>query len=282
MINRVFRILWRCLIFMLGAVSLWAVVTYFIPFVDSRIPLFFALLATYCLLAYIVIPALIRLFRLVIKPNHIPHYTTSGDGWPADPVNIAVIAKNKKSLIRAMAAAGWYQADEMNFKNGMRGLKSFVFNKPYPTAPFSNLYLFDKKQDIGFQISTNRALSMRTRHHVRFWRLEEPRHESKYHPHLSFWQHKLSHLFGSKKTIWIGAAIEDNNPIDIQWYTGRLTHGVNHDTDRERDFIIQTLRDAQHIRHESITEAGESLSFRGQQFRTIYITDGSLKVIELK
>ncbi|WP_342021788.1 LssY C-terminal domain-containing protein [Methyloceanibacter marginalis] len=29
--------------------------------------------------------------------------------------------------------------------------KTFVLNQPYPTAPFSTLFLFGRGQDIGFQ-----------------------------------------------------------------------------------------------------------------------------------
>lgn len=282
-ITRAFRILWRCLIFILGSISLWAVLTLFIPFVDRRVPYFFALLLAYCLLAYIVIPNLIRLFRMVIKPNHIPLYVTTGDGWPSDPVNIAIVTKNKASLIEAMTEAGWYEADDMTFANALKGAKSFLLNTAYPEAPLSTLYMFDRKHDIGFELPTNRSLSMRTRHHVRFWRLQEPRRRiSTKHPHLSFWQHKLRHVLVGKKEIWIGAGTEEPTPIDIQWYTGRLTHGGSHDADRERDFIIQSLRDTKRVKRESITEPGEEQTFRGQQFRTIYTTDGSIKVIELK
>ena len=52
---------------------------------------------------------------------------------------------------------------------------SFVFNRPYPTAPFSSLYLFGRKQDIGFQKAIDG--SPRKRHHVRFWALSPERVE---------------------------------------------------------------------------------------------------------
>jgi hypothetical protein len=263
--------------------SLWFVVTKFIPYVDRRVPLFFALLAAYCVLAYLVIPSLIRLFRLVIKPNHIPNYVTTSDGWPSDPVNIAIVAKNKKGLIEAMKAAGWYKADDLTFRSGLRELRSIVMNSPYPEAPLSNLYLFGQKQDIGFEIPTNRAGSARTRHHVRFWRVRDPsdRHVAA-HPHLSFWQQQLHTLLNRRSDVWVGAATEEVTPLDIQWYTGRLTHGGSHNSDRERDFIIQTLKDSGRTRRVYSTDPGEEITFRGQQFRTIYVTDGSVKVVELR
>jgi len=281
--TRIFRILWRGIIFLLGSLSLWFIVAKFIPYVDRRVPLFFALLAAYCVLAYLIIPSLIRLFRLVIKPNHIPNYVTTGDGWPSDPVNIAIVARNKKSLVQAMKAAGWYRAHDLTFHSGLRELRSIIMNSPYPEAPLSNLYLFGQKQDIGFEIPTNRAQSARTRHHVRFWRVRDPRDRHVVaHPHLSFWQQQLRSILGGRNEVWVGAATEEVTPLDIQWYTGRLTHGGSHNSDRERDFIIQTLQDTKQAKRVFSTNPGEEVTFRGQQFRTIYVTDGSVKVIELR
>lgn len=282
MIGFVLRILWRILIFVLGSLIVWIIVFFLFPVFDSRLPAFITLLIVYCLLAYVLIPNLTRLFRVVIKPRHIPHYVTTGDGWPSDPVNIAIITKNRNTLIRAMEAAGWYTAHEMTLRTAFREFISIIFNKPYPEAPLSSLYLFNKKHDIGFEIPTNRAKSARTRHHVRFWKLEAPKLRSSQHPHMSFWQQKVQHLFGGKNEIWIGSATEETFPVDVQWYTGRLTHGGSHDADRERDFIIQSLRDVKKVKDLHTTKPGAEVTFRGQQFRTIYVTDGSIKVITLR
>lgn len=282
MIARLLRILWRVLILALGAAVLWLAIAYLIPYIDARLPLFVALLFAYCLFAYIVIPNLIRLFRLVVKPNHIPLYAVTSDGWPSDPINIAIVAKNKSSLVTAMKQAGWQLADQMTIKTWFRALHSFVFNAPYPRAPLSSLFLFDRRQDIGFEISTNRAKSMRTRHHVRFWQLREPRYKNDKQAHVSFWRQKLRHILKGKNNVWIGAATEDIYPLSVQWRTGQLSHGVSHEAYRERDFIIQTLRDAKLIKKVSTTDPGEEITFRGQEFRTIYITDGSIRVVEIK
>jgi hypothetical protein len=58
-------------------------------------------------------------------------------------------------------------------------------------------------------------MSPRTRHHVRFWRLEVPIDE-KHSPHFNFWHTRLKHLLGFEKEIWIGAAIEDTGILGIR------------------------------------------------------------------
>lgn len=241
-----------------------------------------ALLIIYCLMAYAVIPALFRLYHFLIEHDHIPLYATYGDGWASDPVNIALTAKSKEHLIRSMKEAGWYETDKRSLKNDLRVIWSVLFNKPYPTAPVSNLYLFNRSHDIAFQISTNPNMSARTRHHVRFWKLRPPKRNSNDRGHFEFWSTKLLKWLHHEREVWIGACTEDFRPLDIQWRTGQLTHGVSHDADKERDFIIETLQNKKLIKSLHSSEPGEKFKFRGQQFRTVYTTDGSLRVVNLK
>ena len=282
MVRFLLRQLWRFIIFLLGVGALYFIVTALWPESGNRPAIFFALLATYCLMAYLVIPNLMRLFHIFSRPDHIPLYAATGDGWPSDPVTLAIVAKNRKHLIQAMKKAGWHQADPLTFRSGLHELASIVFNTSYPAAPLSTLYLFDRPHDIGFEIPTNNAKSARTRHHVRFWRLEKPRTESRHASHYDFWSGKLKHLLGVEREIWIGAATEETHAVDIQWRTGRLTHGGSHDAEKERDFIVASLREAKTVSRVDVSEPGESLKFRGQQFRTFYITDGGIKIIRLR
>lgn len=276
------RTLWRLLILLLGIGSLGLIVFLLWPESGNRLPAFIALLVTYCLMAYLVIPNLMRLFHVFSRPNHIPLYVTTGDGWPSDPVNLALVVKDRKHLEMAMIKAGWCVSDPLTFRNGFREVISILFNTRYPEAPLSTLYLFDRPHDIGFEIPTNDAGSARTRHHVRFWRLEEPVPGNRNEHHYHFWQEKLKHIFSHKREIWIGAATEETHAVDIQWRTGRLTHGGSHEADKERDFIIQTLTDTQLVQKTFTSEPGEQLRFRGQQFRTFYISDGSIKIAKLR
>lgn len=277
-----FRQLWRIAIFALGALVLQYLITTFWPTSGSRIAAFFALLLIYCLMAYIFIPALFRLYHFLVKHDHIPLYVTYGDGWASDPVNIAIIAKNKQELRRVMQAAGWYEADPNTLKNSLHEAYALLFNRPYPTSPVSKLFLFNRKHDIAFQIPTNDAMSPRTRHHVRFWQLTAPQSDAHDRGHFAFWSNKLMKWFGRDKQIWIGASTYDFKPFDIRWRTGSITHGVRHNADEERDFIIASLQNCGVVKAVDTSERGEKFKFRGQSFRTIFTTDGSIKIVRLK
>jgi len=282
MIGFLFRTIWRALIFILGVTALTFLVVMFWPESGSRPAIIVALLIIYCLMAYFVIPNLMRLFHVFSRPDHIPLYVATGDGWPSDPVNLAIVTKNRKELIISMKEAGWYVADPLTFRTGLREFFSILFNAAYAEAPLSHLYLFGRPHDIGFEIPTNRAMSARTRHHVRFWHLQKPLPEARNHSHYEFWREKVRTILGVEREIWIGAATEETKPVDIQWRTGRLTHGGSHESDKERDFIIDSLQRIGKVKKVGQTEAGEPVRFRGQQFRTFYITDGSIKIIQLK
>lgn len=281
MLGFIFRIIWRIGIFALGAVIVWLTIFKVFPYANEQLPAGIVLFLLYCIFAYVVIPALIRLFRVFIKPNHIPLYATTGDGWAADPVNIAVVARSRKQLINAMEEAGWYLADKTTFKTALRELYSILFNQPYPRAPFSNLYLWNQPFDLGFQKPGNDKMSARSRHHVRFWELNSTPDDTA-HPHFSFWHGHFGHLFSFKKKVWIGAAIDDTGPIGIRWRYGQLTHKNNPDTNKERDLIIRDLKMAHRVKSIDVVHAGEPFKFRGQTLGNTFLCDATIKVVGLK
>jgi len=283
MIRVLSRALWRLLILLIGATLIWFSLFKVFPFADVRLPAFVVLLLIYAVFAYIVIPTLIRILRLFDKPDHIPLYAITPDGWPSDPVNIAIVAPSREQLIRSMERAGWYLADPPSLKNNIKAAYAMVSNQPYLRMPFSTLYLFGRPFDIGFEKPTDSRLSPRSRHHVRFWLLEKPKDE-KHLPHFNFWHKKVKHLLGIEKQIWIGAAIKDTNIFGIRWRSGSITHQISVDVDAEREEIIADLSGARQIRTVDIIAAGKPFSFRGQTIQTggPLICDGTLSVIELR
>lgn len=282
MIRVIFRGIWRMLILLAGASLLWFAIFKVYPYADTRLPAYIVLLLLYAAFAYVVIPTLVRILRLFDKPNHIPLYAITSDGWPSDPVNIAIVAASREHLTDAMVRAGWYVADRSTLKNGLKAIYTILFNRPYPTAPFSTLYLFGRPFDIGFEKPANPRMSPRSRHHVRFWRLEVPADEKQSH-HFHFWHTKLKHLLGMEKEIWIGAAIEDTGIFGIRWRSGSLTHQISADTEAERDLIISDLAAAHQVQTVDVVPAGEPFSFRGQTIsKDSLICEGILTVVELR
>lgn len=282
MLRWIFRAFWRLVVFVVGVLITNFFFTKAFNYLDRNLPLMVVFLITYLIFAYMFIPFLIRLWRIVLKPNHIPIYTTSPDGWPVDPVNIAITARSRKRLIQQFERSGWTLTDKSTLRNMIREGYAIVFNKPYAAAPMSKLMLFNRAQDIAFQAPDERfaSHSPRHRHHVRLWRLEIPEEPDDHH---DFW-HDLLHFFKRKRSeIWVGAATHDVSFIAFRRRNLQITHRIDGDTNKERDYLINTLHHARCLVGpiEDIA-SGHQLQFNGQTFGVNIIVDGRLKVIRLK
>ena len=281
MAGSLLRLLWRAFVGCIAVVLAYGTVFLFYPYLDDHLPLLMNFIILYILTAYLGIPFLVRLWHLVLRPRHLPQYAVSTDGWSSDPVNIAIVCRSKNELQHTMKKAGWHIADPPTVKNSLRLAIALVFEKHYPTAPFSSLYLFGRRQDIGFQIQTGSVPSPRHRHHVRFWQLNSPSNETAHH-HTTFW-HNILQLFSTKKRqIWIGTATHDVGPFALRVRNLQITHKIDHETNKERAFVMQTLYDANAILRQDTIAAGQPIRFRGQTFGINIATDGTLQVVEIK
>ena len=121
----------------LGILTVWLIVFVF-KFTDRRLPTILALAVTYGIAAYIVLPRIVRTGLKVLLRKRVPRFTITGDGLPGDPVNL-VLTGTLKQLKAAFELAGWSETDRLGLASSWRMVRAFVFNSPYPTAPFSTL-----------------------------------------------------------------------------------------------------------------------------------------------
>lgn len=281
MMGTLLRLLWRIFVGAIAAALGYGTVFLFYPYLHNHLPFVIDIIILYVLVAYFGIPALIRLWHFVLKPRHLPMYVTSADGWSSDPVNIAIVCKNQRQLERAMQKAGWFPADKATPKNTLRFAYAMLFRRPYPTAPFSKLYLFGRYQDLGYQIQTGTPPTPWHRHHIRFWQLL-PDDPEKPHQHVTFWQNIFKLFAANKRQIWIGAATHDIGPFALRVNSLQVTHQIDKFTNAERDFVISTLEESKSIARCETIPAGEPVKFRGQTFGVSIVTDGTLQVVELR
>ncbi len=273
--------MWRLSTALLVVGLAYATTFLLVPYLDRSLPVFWSVLVGYMVFAYVLLPLVLRFWQIVFRPERIPRYVTTPDGWPADPVNIAIIARNQRHLIAAMRRSGWNKADHSTLTNMIREAYAIIFNKNYLTAPFSAFYLFGRKFDIGFQRPIAGKSCPRHRHHVRFWQLiEEPVIDK--NDHFAYWLSRLRHLIGRRRTVWIGAAIEDTQPLGLRWRNLQLTHHNSRDHTKERDFIIGSLSESGSVRSVHTIQDGEPFSMRSQNIGTSFIVDGNIKVVVLK
>jgi len=272
------RFLKRLAIFAWGIFFVYIAITKFFPFFENRIPLSLALLATYVFTAYFFIPLVIRIIRLFIRYKHIPLYCVTPDGLASDPLNIGIIG-TRTQIVDAMTKAGWYMADRKTIRSGFRLAIAIVFRRSYLNAPFSSLFLFGRKQDLGFQIPIEDSSS--NRHHVRFWacHLDGP---EEFHKDVVFWQrfHKPEHM-DDKRQLWVGAASKDIGIIPIR-HTAQLTHMIDPNTDAERDLIVETLRSTHSVAKTRTVKVDAPYEVRNRTMGGFLQADGKMRICTLK
>lgn len=220
-----------------------------------------SLVVLWLVTAYLVLPRLHRIFSRIYLPPYFIGRSRTADGLLADPVNFAING-SKKALMQAMETAGWQIADDLTFASAWKIAYSSVLRRSYPNAPVSPLFLFGKKQDIAFQKEVDN--NPRKRHHVRFWRV--PRK----------W-----YLPGGYKVDWVASATYDS-AVGVSLFTMQVTHSIDANVDKERNFLVKTLQDAGTLRTSTRIEH----YFNGYETRNggghQYVTDGSLVIADLQ
>jgi hypothetical protein len=260
------RLLQRSLVLGLGILSIWLIVFVF-RFVDNRQSWILALALTYAIAAYVILPRTVRMGLKILQRKHVPRYTITGDGLPGDPVNL-MLTGTLQQLRSAFATAGWTEADPLGFTSSWRMVRAFIFNSPYPAAPFSTLYLFGRGQDIGFQKAIDN--SPRKRDHIRFWALSLARAEETLGK-SSFWLN-ADRPPESARVYWVGAGTRDTG-FSLTRLTFQITHACDSDTNAERDYIVAELKKNQVIGDVESYQSGRHLSTERVNH---YVTDGEV------
>src|SRR3954447_21797811 len=266
------RLLQRLLIFGLGIFCVWLIVFVVFETADRRLPWILALSITYGCAAYIVLPQAIRLGLKILHRKRVPSYTITGDGLPGDPVNLALVG-TLQQLRSAFAILGWSEADRLGLASSWGMIRAFVLNSPYPTAPFSTLYLFGRGQDIGFQKAIDN--SPRKRHHVRFWALSVMRAQDTWGA-AGFWLN-ADRPPDNERVLWVGAGTRDTG-LSFTRLTFQITHATDSDTNAERDHIIAELTKVRTIEGVTVYQSGQDLL---TEHVNRYVTDGEIALARL-
>lgn len=248
------------------------------PWFDQQLPLAVAVIITYLLGAYVLVPALIRVVRIFFpaKHQHLPLYCVTPDGFASDPLNIGLIG-TRDEVRQAMKASGWYEADPHTLKNVVRTALSTVYGWSYPNAPMSSLFLFGRKQDLGFEIPIKDA-DAGSRHHVRFWATTYDE-SSDLNIHTIDWRHREEHV-RNDQLLWVGASSRDIGVGFIR-HNAQITHMIDPNTDAERELIVDQIISNKLGTLTHTLKLGEPYKLTNRVWRGYLQTDGLLKILEL-
>lgn len=188
----------------------------------------------------------------------IPRRVVDKDGKEGDRVNFLVLG-TEEQVKRALLDVGWVVVDRSVKDTILRGALGTLSRQAYLTMPMSELYVFGRPQDYGFAMS-DPVMTVAERHHFRIW--------------------KAPFDVGGL-TLWVGAGTHDVG-FDRDQRTGGVTHRIDPDTDKEREFIGETLKHSgQVVRTEYVTPKDtitKAKTAHGQE----YFSDGRILVIYLR
>lgn len=272
------RTIKRLLILVTGAVVVYLAVSKFFPFFDNQVPVAIALLATYLFTAYFFVPLGVRLYRLFFRPTHIPLYCVTPDGFASDPINVGIIG-TRVQIMKAMKDAGWFIPDKKTIRSLWQVFVATVKRQSYPHTPFSSLYLFGRKQDMGFALPIDDSASKR--HHVRFWACHFEGPED-FHEHVRFFKRLQRPLkTGDNRQLWVGAVSKDTGLIPIR-HNAQITHSVDPDTDAERELIVESLRKSGNVQRVQKVKVGAPYEVRNRTIGGILRSDGRMLIAILR
>lgn len=275
MIQYVIRPLKRFAVLVPGIIIAYVSVFNIFPYFDQQLPLGIAVLVTYIIVAYLLIPALLRLWRIVRPTKHLPLYCITPDGFASDPLNIGLLG-TRREVIQSMERAGWYLAEPHTLRNLLRHGLSLVLGWDYPNAPVSSLFLFGRKQDLAFEIPIE---GIGQRHHVRFWATTYEK-KTPLTVHAIHWHHRREHV-QTDQLLWVGAASLDVG-IGFIRHNLQLTHMIAPDTNKERQLIVDQLKSQRLVEKKQRVELGKPYRLINRVVRGYLQTDGKMDIITLK
>jgi hypothetical protein len=137
-----------------------------------------------------------------------------------DMVNFVIVG-SEKEVQSALEAATWHIADTDNRKAVLNAVLQTYDNKDYLAMPMSQLYLFGRKQDYGYEMAEPIAM-VASRHHFRIWKAPFT------------WQ---------GQEVWVGAGTHDIGFAKDK-RNNSVTHKIDPAVDGERDNIGASLQKA--------------------------------------
>ncbi len=141
-----------------------------------------------------------------------------------DMVNFVLIG-SEKQVQDALTAADWHVADTSTSGALARAVLMATQKEDYLQMPMSQLYLFGRVQDFGYEQAEPYAM-VASRHHFRIWK---------------------STLTYKGVPVWAGAGTHDIG-FEKDQRNGKVTHKIDPLVDSERDHIGESLQQAGRIR----------------------------------
>ena len=154
-------------------------------------------------------------FRAALEA--LPCCAANGDGEAeGDPLNLVIVAQAGHAL-NALSRAGWSFTHRITFESVRRLAGAAIQGTPYPVAPVSDLYLFERKQDFALQRART---TIAQRNHLRVW---------------------LAPFRYRNLPVWIGQVSRDIGVKLTPDSPSLTTHVIDPEVDLTREYFLDSL-----------------------------------------
>lgn len=152
--------------------------------------------------------------------DSLPLRVVDPEGTEGDKVNFLIVGSEAK-VVNALKSTGWVQVDSTVKDSIINAILVSMSKQAYLTIPMSQLMMFDRVQDYGFAHAVPYVV-VAQRHHFRIW--------------------KAPFQVGGQD-LWVGAGTHDIG-FEKDQRNGKITHKIDPEVDKERDYIGQTLEES--------------------------------------
>ena len=149
--------------------------------------------------------------------DHLPRRVSDQLKNLGDMLNFVMIG-SQKDVQNALQAANWFVADTSNAGAVTKAILMTYEKKDYLQMPMSQLYLFGRVQDFGYEQAEPYSV-VASRHHFRLWKAP---------------------FQVDSQDVWVGAGTHDVG-FEKDQRNGNVTHKIDPAVDSERDHIAVSL-----------------------------------------
>ncbi|HEY7096034.1 MAG TPA: LssY C-terminal domain-containing protein [Terriglobales bacterium] len=175
-----------------------------------------------------------------------------------DMVNFVLVG-SQQQVQSALDAADWHVADTDNKSAVVQAVIQTAAKKDYLTMPMSQLMLFGRYQDFGYEQAEPIAM-VASRHHFRIWKAP---------------------FTWNGQPVWVGAGTHDIG-FEKDQRNGKVTHKIDPAVDGERENIGESLQKAEKVKSLTYYLPPKPVQMAKNATGGTYHSDGRLLVVFLK
>jgi hypothetical protein len=190
--------------------------------------------------------------------NGLPRRVNDQFQHQGDMVNFVIIGSLQK-VQDALTAADWHIADKDVKESVLKAALETYDKKAYLTMPMSQLYLFGRVQDYGYEQAEPYAV-VASRHHFRIWKAP---------------------FQWNGQDVWAGAGTHDVG-FEKDQRNGSVTHKIDPAVDGERDNIGATLQKGTKVKSLTYYLPPDPVQDARNATGGGYHSDGRILVIQLQ